>query len=219
MFQVLFVALCAAYLLLLPWTPTLPAALLKILPILTLVVRAAGRAPRGERFYLALGLLFSLAGDLILALSPETYFLLGVAAFLIAHVLYIVTFGRRLRYSNRSALLAAVVVAWCAAVGSVVFPHLGTLGAPVAAYMAVITTMGLAAAFSRGTGIALFAGAFSFIVSDSMLAIDRFVTQFDYAPYAVMITYYFGQFYIVEGVLRRAGSHQPEALCLGGSRP
>lgn len=203
MFRLLFVLLCAIYLLLMAWTAPLPAAFLKILPIQMLVVRAASQASRNQRIPLTLGLIFSLAGDVILALSPEALFIQGVAAFFIAHAFYIVAFRRAMSYSKRGVLLAAVVIAWCATVGSVVFPHLGTLAVPVVAYMIVITAMGVSAGFATGPTITLFAGASAFIVSDSMIAVDRFVTHFRYAPYFVMAAYYFGQFYIVEGTLGR----------------
>lgn len=211
-FDISFVLLCAAYLLAIPWTPSLPGVLLKILPIQMLVARAASRAARSQHVYLTLGLLFSLTGDVILALSPDALFVQGVAAFLIAHVLYILTFRRDMRYSTRSAILAALVLAWCAAAGSVVFPHLGPLRAPVVGYMIVIATMGVSAAFATGKTMTLFAGAFGFIISDSILAIDRFVAPFAYAPHLVMTTYYFGQFFIVAGVLRHTAPHVHTAV-------
>jgi uncharacterized membrane protein YhhN len=83
------------------------------------------------------------------------------------------------------------------------FPHLGALRVPVVAYMSVITTMGVSAAFASGRRLVLFAGASAFIVSDSVLAMDRFVTHFQLAFHVVMITYYLGQFFIVEAIVRR----------------
>jgi uncharacterized membrane protein YhhN len=206
MFEVVFVLLCATYLLLIPWAPPLPAALFKILPILMLLARAAWRAPRDRRIYLALGLLFSLVGDATLALSPETFFVQGVAAFLVAHILYVVTFRPAMRFSSRSAILAALVLGWCTAAGVLLFPHLGTLRLPVVVYMIVIATMGACAAFATGARLTLFTGAFAFVISDSTLAADRFVTTFTLAPYLVMVTYYFGQFCIVEGVVGQTTS-------------
>ncbi len=208
MFGILFLVLCVAYLLLIPWTPSAPAALVKILPILMLVVRAASRASRSQRIFLALGLLFSLGGDAILALSPQALFILGVAAFLVAHVFYIITFRRDMRYSNRSAVLAVAVLAWCAAVGSVVLPYLGALRAPVVVYMVVIAAMGVSAAFASSSRLTIFVGASAFIVSDSTIAIDKFVAHFPFAPYLVMVTYYFGQFYIVKGVVEQASLYR-----------
>lgn len=203
MFALLFLLLCTAYLVALPWTPVLLAACLKILPIAALAVRAARRAAGRKRTFLVLALIFSLTGDVVLALSRDTLFVLGVAAFLVAHVLYIVTFRPDMRYSPRSARLAAIVVAWCAVVAAVLFPHLGTLRAPVIVYMLVIAAMGVSASFAAGTTLVLFAGAFAFIVSDSILAIDRFVAHVRHAPYLVMSTYYLGQFCIVAGVIGR----------------
>jgi uncharacterized membrane protein YhhN len=199
----LYVFLCAAYLLLLARTPSPVAAALKILPILLLVGRASLRGEGRPRIYLALGLVSSLAGDLILALAPGPLFVHGVAAFLVAHVFYIAAFWPRVRSSRRGALFTALVVAWCAAIGWVVFPHLGALRVPVVAYMGVITAMGVCAAFATGPHATLFVGAFAFIVSDSIIALDRFVMPFANAPYLVMTTYYLGQFLIVHGVIDR----------------
>ncbi|MGE5358816.1 MAG: lysoplasmalogenase [Bacteroidales bacterium] len=199
LFQVVFVLACAAYLVSSSSVPALVGALLKILPILMLLARAARR----QRVYLVLGLLASLAGDVILALSPQAGFVAGIAAFLIAHVLYITTFAPDVRYSKRSVGLAACVIAWCAGVGSIVVPSLGGMLAPVVLYMIVIAAMGVTAAFATGARLALFIGAFAFVVSDSVIAFDRFVAHVPHAAAVVMITYYFGQYWIVSGVIER----------------
>jgi uncharacterized membrane protein YhhN len=212
----LFVLFSAAYLLQLASPPSLATPVLKILPILTLVARAATSAPVRQRPFLALGLTSSLVGDLALALGPRDLFVGGLAAFFVAHVFYIVTFRRDGGHPTRALPLSALVVAWCIAAGLVIVPRLGPLRAPVAAYMVVIATMGVAAAFTTRAPLTLFAGAFAFIVSDSILAFDRFVAHVRYAPYLVMATYYFGQYFIVEGVI---GTAPRTALQLSGRRP
>jgi len=78
---------------------------------------------------------------------------------------------------------------------------------PVAAYVLVLATMA-SQAWSRylhrqdagSLGVAV--GATVFMLSDSLLAIDRFVSPLPYAGWWVLSTYYVAQALIVAGVLR-----------------
>ena len=69
----------------------------------------------------------------------------------------------------------------------------------VAAYMAVISAM-LATALATGNVLAA-AGAVLFVASDSMIAWDRFVRPFAWAPVAIMVTYHLGQAGLVASLL------------------
>jgi uncharacterized membrane protein YhhN len=78
---------------------------------------------------------------------------------------------------------------------------------PVLIYAVVITLMLLASihAFSLRTqsfGVISVAGTLIFAVSDSTLAINRFVLPFEHAPFFIMLTYGVAQFLIVDGSIR-----------------
>ncbi|MFT3914544.1 MAG: lysoplasmalogenase [Anaeromyxobacteraceae bacterium] len=119
------------------------------------------------------GLCLSTVGDALLLSPARTAFLAGLVAFLLAHVAYAAGF----------ATVLAAPAAWAAAPLGVAFalvlrwlwPHLGTMRAPVVAYCVVISLMvWLALGTGRGTVIA---GALLFYVSDLTVARDRFVKE------------------------------------------
>jgi uncharacterized membrane protein YhhN len=78
---------------------------------------------------------------------------------------------------------------------------------PVGIYALVISTMLAAslAAFDfgkQGFGKICVGGTLLFIVSDSILAINRFAAPFEYAPAFIMLTYAAAQLLITESSLR-----------------
>jgi uncharacterized membrane protein YhhN len=78
------------------------------------------------------------------------------------------------------------------------WPHLGRQRVPVAVYVSVIAIMGWRAAARAGPAPALsgalaLAGALLFMVSDGLLAVDRFARPFRAGDAAVMTTYYAAQ--------------------------
>ena len=73
------------------------------------------------------------------------------------------------------------------------------LAGAVAAYMAVIGAM-VVTAWATGHPLAAL-GATVFMVSDAVLALDRFVRARRFGSLVVMVTYHLGQVLIVLGVL------------------
>ncbi|QUJ67355.1 lysoplasmalogenase [Photobacterium sp. GJ3] len=152
------------------------------------------------------GLLCSVVGDICLML-PKDRFVAGLASFLLAHVIYSVAFWGE---------LAGPIVWWLPALlggaGIIVYllllPSLGRLAVPVAVYIAVILQMTWAAGeywltTRTGAGLAAFAGALIFLISDTLLALDRFRGRFAAATGGIMTTYYLSQALLVISVLLR----------------
>ena len=73
------------------------------------------------------------------------------------------------------------------------------LALPVALYTVVIGAM-VIVAFDTGHPV-IAVGATVFAVSDSILAVDRFVAPRPWAAVVVMVTYHLGQALIVAGLL------------------
>ena len=145
---------------------------------------------------IVVGLGFSMLGDIFLML-PQDRFLQGLVSFLVAHILYIVAFwGER---GSAEYLLAVVpIIALAGVVLWRLYPHLGEFRIPVLVYVAVIGTMGwiaLARALGAESDAAWLAaiGAILFMVSDSVLALDRFAKPFFAARALVLGTYYAAQ--------------------------
>lgn len=149
-----------------------------------------------------LGILLSWAGDVTLASPGDLGFLVGLGFFLLAHVAYIVLFLRRLRMRRlRPAALA--YLAWWVALVLVLAPHLGPLLAPVAVYGLVLGGMA-AIGLSCNRWITL--GGALFVVSDSLLGLNRFLPGFDFAQIStlIMLSYLAAQAFIAAGAVRAA---------------
>ncbi|HKK22631.1 MAG TPA: lysoplasmalogenase [Pseudohaliea sp.] len=163
--------------------------MLKVTPIaclaaLVLLQRGAARGP-------VLGALaFSAVGDLSLELGA---FAPGLGAFLLAHLCYIAAFAARPRFSAGGVLLALLLSAFATGLGTLLMPEAGTLAPAVLAYLAVITAMALVATFC-GAGPWAVAGAVAFVLSDALIAVNRFLEPVPGARHAIMLLYYAAQF-------------------------
>lgn len=157
------------------------------------------------------GLVLSLVGDVCLML-PGDRFVPGLVAFLLAHVCYIVAFAPG--SSGKARVLAFLVVAAIAA-GNLagLLPRVdAALKIPVLAYVAVLATMAafalarawtptVARALPRSARLAA-VGAVLFMVSDSLLAWDRFAGGVPAPALLVLGTYYAAQWCIARSVQR-----------------
>ena len=178
-------------------------------PLTTVLIIALalcqGTIFRGYQALIVAGLVFSLAGDVFLML-PRDRFVAGLAAFLVAHLLYITAFvyfdgfGARWLLVLPLALYGAVLL-------RVLLPRVERgLKAPVVAYAAALLVMAWQAAeralsllssdmtpFLGVSGLLAAAGGVLFVASDSALAVNRFVRHFRGADAVVLATYYSAQ--------------------------
>ena len=164
---------------------------------LALLVAAALALDPAEptvRAWFVVALVLSLAGDVFLML-PSDRFVPGLASFLLAHVAYVVGFVVAGLEPLGVAAGVAPVVAAGLAVGARILRSARrsapALAGPVAAYMAVISTM-LVCAVGTWHAVAI-AGALLFYVSDALIGYGRFVRSHPHGRLAVMVTYHLGQ--------------------------
>lgn len=159
--------------------------------------------PAAYKIFILAGLLCSLAGDVFL-MFPDKLFKASLVAFLTAHVFYILAFkpgpGRPV---SVGILLPFMIF------GLLMFrtlaPSLGALKLPVLIYIAAITVMAWLAAsrfiYEGGTRpLFAFAGAVLFLVSDSVLAYDRFAKEIGPAQIIILGTYFPAQLLIALSV-------------------
>jgi uncharacterized membrane protein YhhN len=133
---------------------------------------------------------------------------------LLAHLAYIVGFNPSLPPWQGLTLLEIVVIA---GLGWILYQRLvvrvpPALRWPVTFYLSVISLMWLSAAWTwtrpdwnRGAAALVTAGATLFLISDLMLAWDRFVTPIRHSRVLVMITYHLGQMGLIVGVVWQWG--------------
>jgi len=165
-----------------------------------LVIVAAMGAATPYRNLVVLGLLLSLAGDVFLLL-PKDRFIAGLVSFLLAHIAYVFAFGRGVAFGARPLLLLPFV-ALAAAVLWFLWPRLGRLHAPVTIYVIALVLMAWQAA-TRASVLdapSLAIGGTLFVVSDGVLAINRFRFAFRAAQAVVMTTYVIAQALIATSV-------------------
>jgi uncharacterized membrane protein YhhN len=155
-----------------------------------------GQDPDRYFWLILAGLLFSAAGDVFLML-PRDRFVPGLLSFLIAHLLYIAAF------SAPAGFLSAPLLALPYALGAgvlllVLLPKTGKLAVPVIVYALALATMGWQAAsrwdaLQDGASFCAMIGAILFMVSDSVLAINRFAKPFRVAEAFLLMTYFAAQ--------------------------
>jgi uncharacterized membrane protein YhhN len=159
--------------------------------------------PAAYKTFVLAGLLCSLAGDIAL-MFPDKLFTAGLAAFLAAQVCYILAFKPGPERPVSAALLFPFLI-YGLLMFRILAPSLGPLKFPVFVYVAAIAVMaGLAAGrfVERGglQPLLAFAGAVLFLVSDSVLAYDRFAKKLGFAQAVILGTYFPAQILIALSV-------------------
>ncbi len=159
------------------------------------------------------GLLFCWMGDVFLMFESRMplCFILGLASFLIGHIFYMFYFNKipgNIKTKQGINLLMFLPVAiYVAVLLSLLYPSLGPLKIPVIAYALVLGTM-LSMALMQYRKIAVniallfIAGAISFVVSDSLLALNKFHKPISQAGFFIMLTYCLAQYLIVMGGIK-----------------
>jgi uncharacterized membrane protein YhhN len=178
-------------------------------PLTTLLILAIALWPGGgtRAQYtgaVALGLVFSLAGDIFLML-PADRFREGLASFLAAHACYIAAFTSRTGF-HADLVPTVAFGTFGLLLLRLIWPGVpDRLRVPVVLYVAVILAMAVQAAGRalrmHGVSSVLAAsGAGLFVVSDALLAWDRFRASFRSSRAAVLSTYFLAQWLIALSV-------------------
>ena len=142
-----------------------------------------------------IGLIFSTIGDIFL-IKQDRFFVQGLVSFLLGHICYIIAFWTS--PNSISGLFYAVYVVFFL---SILWKHLGKLQFPVVFYslvLAVMSWMAVSLYLESQNNKTLFAffGSIVFIVSDSLLAFNKFKTPFRLAHLWILATYFLAQWLI-----------------------
>lgn len=184
-----------------------------LIPCLLLLLYRTISRVNGKNLLLT-GLLFSWAGDVLLMFESKNalFFIFGLVCFLTTHIFYI-TYFLKIRSANVSLLkkypvLVPGVVAYGISLVWLLYPHLADLKLPVMVYAAVICSMLLCSLHvfvkvNRKPAVCYLAGAAFFVLSDSLLAINKFYQPFVYAGVFIMLTYCAAQYFIVRGYIEQ----------------
>jgi len=204
-----------AYFLSIPLEPYAGIVWVKGAAVFLLGIIAWRQASESNGRLLALGLLVSSLGDVFLGIDRVGLFVQGLASFLIAHLLYVAVFvrltKRPLALSTLQKALAVAFIIYGVGLALRLLPGLGAHTVPVLVYAAAITVMGVTSVIAGFKAPWVTLGAVSFILSDSAIAIDKFMLPIDGVGYFIWPTYYIGQLLIMTGVIVALRRKQTEA--------
>jgi uncharacterized membrane protein YhhN len=170
----------------------IPAKLLASTAFLaTAIVAGALRSRYGRVLFL--GLVLSWCGDAFLLGTTNNMFLFGLAAFLLAHVAYVIAFTTR--GINLKWVLAALIPVALVSLGTMIWltPWMSAeMLIPVRVYAVVISLMVITAFGARGNAAPILIpfGALLFYFSDMSVAINQFM-QPVFPHYAWGLPFYY----------------------------
>ena len=209
--NILFLIFSSVYIALLLLQPAFPQpflALFKTIPIgllIVMVLKARNQLQNRTFITLLFALSFSALGDVLLALDTGQLFIGGLAAFFISHTFYIITMLpiKTWRLDVVLLYLFLAIIVFC-----LFYPNLNDMLIPVLFYMLVLTIMAsLTWMTDKSNGFLVLGGAV-FVISDSILGLNRFYLEIVHADIAIMGSYYLAQFCLVKGFLQATGKHK-----------
>ena len=168
----------------------------------------------GAPLWFGLGIILSLAGDVLLMLSLERFFLFGLIAFLLAHIAYVIGFNIPLPDFSLWGIIFAVTISLGGA--RIIRRVLDSLAAkgqprmrtPIIIYSVVISIMLLSAmmklmdiTWGAGAALLVSGGAFLFYLSDIILAWNKFVTPIQNGRIYNIAAYHAGQIMLIAGII------------------
>lgn len=182
---------------------------LVVLAILVFFISSTKHIETKAKRVTLLALLFSWIGDILLLFENESelFFMFGLISFLLAHISYSIVFGYKRDKKRRPLLFVILLLSYALVLFSFLKDGLNDMLIPVLIYMLAILIMALMAYYRKGSVGKLsyrlvFVGAILFMLSDSILALDKFYQPLALSKIGIMLTYGLAQFLIVLGVLK-----------------
>ena len=185
--------------------PVLEAVFKPFLMLTLMGVYVFSSGKKNKWFLLALA--FSFLGDVLL-LDKENMFLFGIAAFLMTQLIYIGLILKRINETTLQQRILAVLpfLIYITFLIMLLKDNLGEYLIPVIVYAITIGIFGIVSLlnylkFKTRSGQLLLIGAVLFILSDSMIALNKFYEPRDFYPVAIMVTYVLAQLIIMRSML------------------
>ncbi len=175
--------------------------IVKSLPILLMAFLSFKYLKGINRYVMVFGFLFSAGGDIFLDLSRRLYFVQGLSSFAIAHIMYTIAFGMNIKRERLRVILAILMALYTIIIAMVLIPYLGELMIPVVVYIGLISAMGITSALTNRRLTTVFVGALLFIMSDSIIAITKFIYPSSWMAIMIIPTYYLAQYKIGFGMI------------------
>ena len=168
----------------------------------------------GALLWFGLGILFSLVGDVLLMISLDRLFLPGLAAFLLAHLAYLVGFNTPLPALSSWGLILAFIIGLSGVrimrriIAPLAAQGQASLRFPIIVYGLVISLMLLSAmlkltdiSWDAVAALLVALGAFLFYMSDIILAWMKFIAPIHNGRIYNILAYHLGQIALIAGVV------------------
>lgn len=180
-----------------------------VISLIFLFIKTSGDLSKSIKRITLLALGFSVLGDILLMFVDQSahFFTVGLLAFLLAHVMYILMF---LKHRNKQKSIIGFVIlllVYASGLFYLLKDGLGDMLLPVVIYMIIILSMATTAFLRKGIVNSysynlVFIGAIFFMISDSILALNKFYEPLPFSNISIMLTYALAQFLIVIGILK-----------------
>ncbi|MFB4169676.1 lysoplasmalogenase [Virgibacillus sp. JSM 102003] len=146
-----------------------------------------------------IGLFFCMLGDGLLG----KWFVIGLTAFLIGHLFYMAAFFSCWRFSKFRFGTIILIILYGLLIGTKLMDGLVTQGndtlmVPVLCYLIVISLMAWSAIMTNNKWA--ITGSILFVISDSTLAWNMFISDITFSGLVIMTTYYGAQFLIAQSI-------------------
>lgn len=172
-----------------------------LIMISLIIYYAQVRAGTIDRMFFT-AMIFALLGDVFLLVNNSNFFILGILAFMVMQVRYGQYFLRQQKFfASYKYVLSAIVIATCIWFNIAFADPFGELRIPVMVYSGAISFMAITAIAQEKSRLILY-GSLIFVLSDLLLAYNKFVNPLVKLDIWVMITYSLAQFLIVNGSLK-----------------
>lgn len=174
----------------------------KPLTMLVIILIAFLNSSTPINFYqimILVGLIFSTIGDVFL-IKDKQFFVQGLVAFLIGHICFVVAF-----YTTPNWLSLIFYLAYVVFFLSLLWRDLGSLKIPVIVYSLALAAMSWFALsktieHTNHHTFHAFIGSILFIISDSLLAYNKFKSSIPYSHILILATYFLAQWFIASSV-------------------
>lgn len=180
--------------------------LFKLIPMALIIIYGITQLPqkseiKSYHLLTIIGLLFCISGDYLIQ-----RFIIGLCAFLCGHIFYILSFKKQKSVKPPPELFIYIISIYALVmmtIMSLVIFYKGDLYliVPVILYTAIIAFMAYTAWQTRNKWLII--GSLLFLISDSILAWNKFVNAVPFSTVLIMVTYYSANYFIATSLSRR----------------
>lgn len=201
-FTSFYIVISATYLLLLPLADYPLHFFHKALPIILLI--ALFNFSQLRQYPLVLmAIVFSAIGDVLLAQNLPNGFALGLGAFLVAQLCYTKALYKWRNWASWKLVPLGLLLAFIILCCWLMIPHSGAMLIPIIIYMLALSAMAVSAIAASQSYDKLILGAFLFVISDALIAVNKFVFTVPLQDYLIMSSYYMAQFLLISSISKR----------------